>query len=188
MANGWANRLAGLAGAVALEALAPHAGAQTASTTPAPSSAPKPGGAEHVLCDDYREVEQAALQDFTPIAGKFSRFGPLIRMAPRFLAPRLAPAKLVLPDADGCDVRSSSLNPGKNAYSCLWKSQQPDYAAADQAKRIAFCLDADVTKSDFSTDLTVVTQSKVRFRLTSEHHYDTPDGYAVRLMVDGPQF
>ena len=85
-------------------------------------------------------------------------------------------------------MRPSGLRPGKNAYTCLWKSQQPDLAAVDQAKGIALCLDADVTKSDFSTDLTVVTQSKVRFRLISEHHYQGPDGYAVRLVVDGPQF
>jgi hypothetical protein len=159
-----------------------------ASAAPAPASDGARDGAQNVLCDDYKSVEQAALQDFTPIAGKFSKLTPLIRITPPFLAPRLAHAKLILPDADACDVRPSGLRPGKNAYSCLWKSQQPDFAAADQAKRIAFCLDADVTKSDFSTDLTVITQSKVRFRLVTEHHYDTPDGYGVRLLVDGPQF
>jgi hypothetical protein len=168
------------------------AGARAQTTTPPPPPAAVPplptDGAERVLCDDYKAIEQAALQDFTPIAGKFSKFTPLMRLAPMFISPRLAPAKLVLPNADKCDVRPSGLSPGKNAYSCLWKSQQPDYAAADQAKRIAFCLDADVTQSDFTTDLTVVTQNKVRFRLISEHHYDTPDGYAVRLLVDGPQF
>jgi|GEM_PF-3974434 hypothetical protein len=149
---------------------------------------PAADGAGRVACDDYKAVERAALQDFTPVAGKFSHFSPFIRLTPSFLAPRLAPAKLVLPDADRCDVRASSLRPGKNAYSCLWKSEQPDFAAADQAKRIALCLDADVTKSDFSSDLTVVTKSNVRFRLITEHHYDGPDGYAVRLLVDGPQF
>ncbi len=90
----------------------------------------------------------------------------------------------MLPEAAECDLRSSTLRPGKIAYFCFWKSEQPDWAASDQAKRTARCLGAEVTKSDFSTDLTVVTAAKVRFTLTIQHAYDH---YGVRLLVDGPQ-
>ena len=181
MANAWTVLPAPLVASLAV--------AVVAYTARADAPGPALDGAKRVQCEDYKAIELAALDDFRPvIAGKTSRFAPIIRLAPSFLAPKLANAKLVLPDADECDVRPSSLNGGRNAYSCFWKSAQPDFAAADQAKSIAFCLNADVTKSDFSSDLTVVTQNKVRFRLVTEHHYDGEDGYAVRLLVDGPQF
>jgi hypothetical protein len=149
---------------------------------------PGPQDGAQVLCQDYKAIELAALDDFQPIAGKPAKVNPLVRLAPALLAPKLAPAKLMLPDADECDLRPSVLRRGKNAYSCLWKSQQPDFAAVDQARRIAACLGAAVTKSDFGSDLNVVTPLKARFRLITEHGYDGADGYAVRLLVDGPQF
>jgi hypothetical protein len=145
----------------------------------------EPGPATAALCDDYRAVAQAAAQDFAPVGGKPGQMDRVIGLAPDLLAPRLSGARLMLPDANECDVRPSRLRPGKRAYFCFWKSEQPDIAAVDQARRIARCLDAPMTKSDFSSDLTVVTQAKVRFTLSIQHAYDH-DG--VRLLVDGPQF
>lgn len=143
-----------------------------------------PGSATTVLCEDYKAVEQDALLDFRTVGGKSGQFNRVIGLAPDLIAPRLSGAKLVLPDADECDVRPSALRPGKTAYFCFWKSEQPDLAAVDQAKRIARCLGAEVTKSDFSDDLVVVTQAKVRFTFHIQHAYDH---YGVRLLVDGPQ-
>ena len=143
-----------------------------------------PNFATEALCGDYKAVEQAALRDFRPIGAKSGAFNRVIGLAPDLIAPRLSGAKLMLADADECDVRPSALRPGKSAYFCFWKSEQPDLAAVDQAKRVAGCLGADMTKSDFSTDLIVVTSAKVRFTLSIQHAYDH-DG--VRLLVDGPQ-
>jgi hypothetical protein len=152
----------------------------TAQAEPGPA-------AERALCEDYRTVEQAALEDFRPLADAPARNSPLASLAARLLASRPLPTTLALPDANACDLRPSMLRARKKSYSCLWKSAQPDLAAADQAQRIAGCLGSEVTKSDFGTDLEVVTATKVRFRLIIEHGYDGPDGYAVRLWVDGPQ-
>ena len=165
--------------AVALAASA-LAFAGTASAQP-----PRPDFAVSVLCDDYKSLEQAALNGFVGVAGKSAKVSPLIGLAPDLLAPRFSAARLTLPDARECDVRPSSLRRGKSAYFCFWASEQPDLAAVDQAKLIAACLDAQVGKSDFSSDLVVVTRSKVRFTLASQHAYDN---YGVRLLVDGPQF
>jgi hypothetical protein len=174
MARGWAVLLTTLGVGIAGAAMAQ-------SGPPAPTT----NTTTSVLCDDYKAVEQAALDNFSPMAGRSGKINPLIRLAPGLLAPTFAGARLVLPDANECDLRPSTLRPGKTAYVCFWKSQQPDWAAADQAKRIAACLGADLSKSDFSTDLTVVTGQKVRFTLVSQHTYDH---YGVRLLVDGPQF
>lgn len=169
MTKGWAVLPAVLALAVA--------GAARADSSP-------PESATAVLCEDYKSLEQAALQDFRAVGGKPGQMNRVIGLAPDLLAPRLSGAKLMLPDAAECDLRPSTLRPGKIAYFCFWKSEQPDWAAVDQAKRAARCLDAEVTKSDFSTDLTVVTRAKVRFTLSIQHAYEH---YGVRLMVDGPQ-
>ena len=169
MAKGWA---------VLPMALA-VAGAGAARADPGP-----PDSAMAVLCEDYKAVEQAALRDFAPMGAKPGPLDRMIGLAPDLLAPRLSAAKLMLPDAAECDLRPSALRRGKSAYFCFWKSEQPDLAAVDQAKRIAHCLDADVTKSDFSADLIVVTSAKVRFTLAIQHAYDHE---GVRLLVDGPQ-
>lgn len=137
-----------------------------------------------VLCEDYRSIEQSALDGFVGIAGKSTKVNPLVALAPELLAPRFSGAKLMLPDAQECDLRPSKLRRGHTAYFCFWKSDQPDLAATDQAQRIAACLNSQATKSDFSADLVVVTPAKVRFTLTSQHAYDR---YGVRLTVDGPQ-
>jgi hypothetical protein len=173
MAKGWSVLLAALGAAVA----------GSVGADPAP-----PHSAMAVLCEDYKAVEQAALDDFSSMAtkpGKPAKVNPLIRLAPELLAPRFSGARLMLPDADECDLRPSALRRTHNAYFCFWKSEQPDFAAADQAKRIAACFGGEVTKSEFSTDLIVVTPAKVRFTLASQHAYDH---YGVRLLVDGPQF
>jgi hypothetical protein len=156
----------------------------TAAGVAQADSGPPDSSAAAVLCDDYRAVEQAALQDFRPMVGKSGRSNPVVQMARGLLASGPSGAKLVLPDADGCGMTSSSLRPGKSAYSCFWKSDQPDWAASDQAGRIAHCLGAAVTKSDFSSDLVVVSAAKVRFTLVIQHAFDH---YGVRLLVDGPQ-
>ena len=148
----------------------------------------EPGpAAERTLCEDYKAVEQAALEDFRPLTDMPAKTGPLASLAARLLASRPLATTLTLPDANGCDLRPSALRARKKSYSCIWKAEQPDMAAADQAQRIAGCLGSQVVKSDFSSDLEVVTAAKVRFRLVIEHSYDGPDGYAVRLWVDGPQ-
>lgn len=137
-----------------------------------------------VLCEDYRSIEQSALDGFIGVAGKSTKVNPLVALAPELLAPRFSGAKLMLPEAEECDLRPSKLRRGHTAYFCFWKSDQPDMAATDQAKRIAACLNSQATKSDFNADLVVVTPAKVRFTLTSQHVYDR---YGVRLMIDGPQ-
>jgi hypothetical protein len=118
------------------------------------------------------------------MAGGRSKADAVVGMAFSLIGKGAQGAKLILPDADKCDLQSSALRPGKTAYVCFWKSKQPDWAAVDQAKRVAQCLGADVVKSDFSTDLTVVTAAKVRFTFVSQHAYDH---YGVRVLVDGPQ-
>ncbi|HVY34080.1 MAG TPA: hypothetical protein VG960_06635 [Caulobacteraceae bacterium] len=151
------------------------------------SSRAQPGPANAamaVLCEDYRSVEQSALGGFIDVAGKSPKVNPLVALVPDLLAPRFSGAKLMLPDAEECDLRPSKLRRGHTAYFCFWKSDQPDMAATDQARRIAACLNSQTTKSDFSADLVVVTPAKVRFTLASQHTYDH---YGVRLMVDGPQ-
>jgi hypothetical protein len=146
---------------------------------------PEPDSATAALCEDYKVLETAALDGFSAVGGKSSKLNPAIGLAPDLLAPRFSPATLTLPDARECDLRPSRLRRGKSAYSCFWRSEQPDLAAVDQAKQIAACLDARVSKGDFSPDLVVVTGSKVRFVLAVQHTYDN---YGVRLLVDGPQF
>lgn len=156
-----------------------------ALTGAARAEPPPPDAATAALCDDYRAVEQEAAQDFRSLGAKSGAVNRVIGLAPDLIAPRLSGARLILPDAQECDLRPSSLRPGRTAYFCFWKSDQPDWSAVDQAKRIARCLGASVTKSDFSSDLVIVTSAKVRFTLTVQHAYDH-DG--VRLLVDGPQF
>ena len=85
-------------------ALGAAAIAAAAHAQPAP-----PDGATQALCQDYKAVEQAALDDFRPLAGKPAKVNPLIRLAPALLAPRFSGARLMLPDADECDLRPSVL-------------------------------------------------------------------------------
>jgi hypothetical protein len=141
------------------------------------------GGA--TLCDKLHRLEQAALGNFTGMRGRDRDYLFTVPKGPEVnnpLGPKLYGSGLVLPEADDCYIRPSTLR-GKNAYYCFWNSNKPEFGAVDYARKISQCFDGvAIRQSDFNADLVVATPANVSFYVGTDHK---GDHYRVRLQING---